>query len=158
MNTEAKILIPNKEWILTSDNVKLGSVAKNKKGFSFFKKGKKVNFRDLTDIEEQIGIKISSTEASKPIELFDTEYTIYDFPCGTKPYSPVFNIKKKLPLFYVSSKSKSQRCAGHYIIKFNKRWVKSFCPKLITLERYPYYGPYKTESEIKHLLHEMNKV
>ncbi len=158
MNTEAKILIPNKEWILTSNNVKLGSVAKNKKGFSFLKKGKKVNFRGLTDIEEQIGIKIPSIEPTPSIEVADTEYKIYDFPCGRKPYNPVFNIKKKLPLFYVSPKSKSQICAGHYIIKFNKRWVKSFCPKLITLDRYPYHGPFKTEAEVKQLLHEMNKV
>lgn len=158
MRSEAKILIPNKEWIIKSNDEKIGSVAKNKKGFTFLKKGKRINFQGLTDIEEQIGIKIPSVESSRPIELFDQDYKIYDFPCGTKPYSPVFNIKKKLPLFYVSSKSKSQRCAGHYIIKFNKRWVKSFCPKLITLERYPYHGPYKTEQEVKQLLHEMNKI
>jgi len=43
------------------------------------------------------------------------------------------------------------------VIKFRKGWVKSFCPKLITLERYPYFGPFKTENEMKITLNNMNK-
>jgi hypothetical protein len=38
------------------------------------------------------------------------------------------------------------------VIKFRKGWVKSFCPKLITLERYPFHGPFKSESEMKQML------
>jgi hypothetical protein len=69
----------------------------------------------------------------------------------------MYNVKKKLPLFAKSDKSKSQYCAGYYVIKFRKGWVKSFCPKLITLERYPFQGPFKTESEMKSTLNIVNK-
>ena len=41
-------------------------------------------------------------------------------------------------LFTKSKKSKSLYCAGYYIIKFDKGWVRSFCPKLVTLESYDY--------------------
>ena len=64
----------------------------------------------------------------------------------------MWDLKKKLPLFTKSEKSKSVYCAGYYIIKFNKGWVKSFCPKLITIERYDYKGPFKTEIEMRQQL------
>ena len=57
----------------------------------------------------------------------------------------MYDVKSKLPLFTKSEKSKSLYCAGYYTIRFEKGWVKSFCPKLITVERYEYRGPFKTE-------------
>ena len=69
----------------------------------------------------------------------------------------MFDIRRKLPLFTKSSDSKSLYCAGYYVIKFDKGWVKSFCPKLITLQRYEYKGPFKTESEMKAALNQVNK-
>jgi len=51
-------------------------------------------------------------------------------------------------VFTKGRKSKSFFCAGYYIVKFNNGWVKSYCPKLITLNRYPYAGPYKTQQEM----------
>ena len=64
----------------------------------------------------------------------------------------MYDVQRKLPLFTKSNASKSLYCAGYYIIKFDKGWVKSHCPKLITIERYPYKGPFKTEFEMKQVL------
>jgi hypothetical protein len=64
----------------------------------------------------------------------------------------MFDVRQKLPLFTKSSASKSLYCAGYYIIKFDKGWVKSFCPKLITIERYPFKGPFISELEMKQVL------
>ena len=64
----------------------------------------------------------------------------------------MYDVRKKLPLFTKSNASKSLYCAGYYVIKFNKGWVKSFCPKVITLERNEYKGPFKTEFEMKQVL------
>jgi hypothetical protein len=68
----------------------------------------------------------------------------------------MYDVKRKLPLFTKSSKSKSLYCAGYYTIKFEKGWVKSFCPKLITIERYEYRGPFKTELEMRTELSRVN--
>ena len=65
--------------------------------------------------------------------------------------------KKKLPLFTKSKKSKSLYCAGYYIIKFEKGWVRSFCPKMLTLDRYPFKGPFRTQLEMKQELANANK-
>jgi hypothetical protein len=78
--------------------------------------------------------------------------TVYDFLCSSKPFNPVYNVRKKLPIYAKSTKSKSQYCAGYYVIQFRKGWVKSFCPKLITLERYPFKGPFRTEQEMRQQL------
>jgi len=160
MNSTAKVLVPNKEWLVRNDKHKIGSISKSKKGYTFLKNGRKFNFKNLTEVTAQFGISLFE-ENIKKVKIDTDEnknYAIYDFPCKSKPYNPVYNIKKKLPLFAKSNKSKSQYCAGHYVIKFRKGWVKSFCPKLITLERYTFHGPVKTELESKLLLNKFNEV
>ena len=68
----------------------------------------------------------------------------------------MYNIQKKLPLFTKSQNSKSIYCAGYYIIKFDKGWVKSYCPKLITVEKYQYEGPFKNKIEMRSALANKN--
>jgi hypothetical protein len=60
-------------------------------------------------------------------------------------------------LFTKSNASKSVYCAGYYAIKFDKGWVKSFCPKLITIQRYENRGPFRTELELKQELVNVNR-
>lgn len=158
MMSVAKVLIPDQEWLITDQKEKIGSIAKNKKGYLFLHKGRQVDINDINEIKNQFGIavfeesmKTTAKKKSKP-----TTYSIYDYPCRSEPYDPVYSVKQKLPLFAKSVKSKSQYCAGYYII-FRNGWAKSFCPKLITLERYPYYGPFKTEDEMKSILNKVSK-
>jgi hypothetical protein len=157
--TTAKILVPNKEWLVTENQKKLGTISKDKKGYNFLCNGKSYPFKSLSEIKDSLGIAIfeESIKKIKALPINENGYFIYDIPCSSKPYDPIYDVKKKLPLFAKSSKSKSRYCAGYYVIKFRKGWVKSFCPKLITLERYPYYGPFKTENEMKFQLNKINK-
>jgi hypothetical protein len=159
MNSTAKVLVPNKEWLVQDDGNKIGTISKAKKGYVFLRNGRQVNFNDLAEVNAQFGVAIFEEKLKKvKAEQADNKnYAIYDYPCGSKPYDPMYNVKKKLPLFAKSDKSKSQYCAGYYVIKFRKGWVKSFCPKLITLERYPFQGPFKTELEMKTTLNIVNK-
>lgn len=159
MNSTAKTLVPNKEWLIQDGGIKIGGISKDKKGYAFYKKGNKVSFKTLAEINAAFGVALSEENVKKIKEeaAENKNYAIYDYPCGSKPYGPVYNVKKKLPLFAKSDKSKSQYCAGYYVIRFRKGWVKSFCPKLITLDRYPYHGPFKTESEMKSVLNTVNK-
>jgi hypothetical protein len=159
MMSVAKVLIPNQEWLITDRQTKIGSIAKNKKGYLFLHKGQAVNINDINEIKNQFGIALfeESIKNNTKKKIKPTTYSIYDYPCRSEPYDPIYSVKQKLPLFAKSAKSKSQYCAGHYIIRFRKGWAKAFCPKLITLERYPYHGPFKTEEEIKTILAQVNK-
>ena len=157
MISTTKVLVPNKEWLVKDGRFKIGSISKQKKGYTFNRNGQSIPFADLDEIKSQFGI-IKLDEPIKKSTDTITNKSIYDYPCSSRPYEPVYSVKDKLPLFAKSSKSKSQYCSGYYVIKFRKGWVKSFCPKLITLERYPYHGPFKTEQEMKSMLNTVNKL
>jgi hypothetical protein len=159
MNTKAKVLVPNQVWIVEDHGTKLGTLNKEKKGYAFFRNGVKTKLHDLSEVKAQFGSDLfrENVESIKSVKANDSKY-IYDYPCSSKPYNPVYNIKKRLPIYAKSSKSKSLYCAGYYVIQFKKGWVKSFCPKLITLERYPFQGPFKSDAEMKTVLNQVNKL
>lgn len=156
MSVVSKELIPNKEWIIEGKDGKIGSISKRKKGYDFLRKGQKFEFKNIDEIKQELGITVLE-QKNQVVETEKDAHVIYDYPCSSKPFDSVYNVKKKLPLFAKSSKSKSQYCAGYYVIKFRKGWVKSFCPKLITLERYTYFGPFKTDAEMRATLNSVNK-
>ena len=153
MNTTAKVLVPNKVWILENRGVKLGTLNKEKKGYAFFRQGMKVELTDINEVKARFGEELfkDSINSLKPSKPADPK-SIYDFPCSSKPFNPVYNVKNRLPIYAKSSKSKSFFSAGYYIIKFNNGWVESYCPKLITLNRYPYAGPYDSQEEMQERL------
>jgi len=158
MNATTKVLIPNKSWIIEDNGIRLGTLNKEKRGYSFYRKGTKIEIRDLGEVKQYLGVekleeRVKASQSAKP----STANSVYDFPCSSKPHNPVYNIIKRLPIYAKSGKSKSLYCAGFYVIQFRKGWVKSFCPKLITLERYPYQGPFKTEAEMRSVLNTVSK-
>jgi hypothetical protein len=147
MTTIAKPLIPNKSWLLETDGHKVGTLNKERSSYSILKNGTKISVGSVKDVKEKLGVVFFDIVKTSKIEKVG--HAVYDFPCGSKPFGSVYDIRKRLPIYAKSTKSKSQYCAGYYVIKFRKGWVKSFCPKLITLDRYPYHGPFKTEIEMK---------
>lgn len=155
MTTIAKPLIPNKSWLLETDGRKVGTLSKERSSYSILKNGNKITVGTVKDVKEKLGIVFF--DITKPAKVLTKENAVYDFPCGSKPFGSVYDIRKKLPIYAKSTKSKSQYCAGYYVIKFRKGWVKSFCPKLITLDRYPFHGPFKSEVEMKQMLTTLSK-
>lgn len=151
MTAHAKVLIPNKVWILEEEGTKLGTLNKETKGYSFYRNGVRIDMPDIT----QFGTDILKKNDASSKKIEDPK-VIYGYPCKTIPFNAIYNVVKKLPIYTKSQKSKSYHCAGYYIIKFKNIWVKSFSPKLITLERYPFKGPYKDQSELKEVLSKMN--
>jgi len=94
MNIISKTLIPNKEWIVKDNQLKIGSIAKSKKGVSFFRKGQKYSFNSIKEIQEKFGIVLEDAEFLYKNKTESSPYLIYDFLCSSKPYDPVYNLKK----------------------------------------------------------------
>lgn len=159
MNSTIKTLVPNKEWLITSENKKIASICKSKKGYEVLYKGKYIPIPNWSELKSQMGVNSFDESMRQPKNnaVEKSQYSIYDFQCSSKPYSPVYSVKRKLPLYTKNDKSKSQYCAGFYLILFKKGWVKILCPKLITLERHQYRGPFKTEVDTNNALFEMLK-
>jgi hypothetical protein len=145
----AKPIIKDKFWIVEKDGEKFATLRKNED--------------NRFVLSNETGIKIYETKESltrqfgkdffiaKIIKEADNNQPneVHGYATSTTPHNAMFDIQRKLPLFTKSGDSKSLYCAGYYIIRFEKGWVKSFCPKLITLQRYEYKGPFKTDIEMK---------
>lgn len=155
----AKPVVDGKFWIVEEQGNKIGvlKVTEQKK-YVFSSKDKITTFDNKKKLFEVFGPEFFVKKASSvKIKDEDSDNNVYDYPTSTAPFNPLYDVKRHLPLFTKSNKSKSVYCAGYYIIKFDKGWVRSFCPKLITIERYPYEGPFKTELEMKHRLSNARK-
>lgn len=153
---QAKPIIDNKFWIVLENNQRVGTLRKNEDKFIFSNEhGIKV-FHTKKSITDEFGKSFFVAKIIK--EADDAQPNeVHGFSTSTKPHNSMYDIQKKLPLFTKSGDSKSLYCAGYYVIRFDKGWVKSFCPKLITLQRYGYKGPFKTELEMKQVLSSVNK-
>ena len=150
----AKEILKNKFWIVESGGEKVGTLSINdemqymlsdKQGTRFF--------NNLKQLQKKLNVEISWTENTESIT---SESEVHGYPTSCTPYNPIFDVKRKLALFTKSKKSKSLYCAGYYIIHFDKGWVKSFCPKMITVERYETRGPFKSEIEMRQELSRVN--
>jgi hypothetical protein len=145
MSGIAKTLIPNKEWIIEDNGKKLGTLCKEKTGYVLLSKGAKIQFHDLKELQQTLKIYVEPPSSVKAAKIKD----VYGYETKTIPYNPLYDVQRRLPIYTKSAKSTSKHCAGHYIIKFPKGWVKSHCPKLITLERYPFKGPFHSDVEVR---------
>jgi len=147
---EVKALLQNKFWILEKEGVQVGTLSWDEERYVFASPKETKFLNSQSEIKEVLGIDLSTgvTISDSPI----TELEVHGCPTSVTPYNTIYDVKRQLPLFTKSEKSKSLYCAGYYIIKFDKGWVKSFCPKLITIERYISKGPFKTESSMKEAL------
>jgi len=156
MELKAKPVIDGKFWILEEQGNKVGTLQKDESNaFVLTNKNKSSTvFKDIKSIEKQFGKNFFIS--SKKEENTSTQ-EIYGYMANCNPHNPMYDIKKKLPLFTKSDASKSVYCAGYYAIHFEKGWVKSFCPKLITIQRYEYKGPFKTELELRQVLSNVNR-
>lgn len=153
----AKPIIENKFWIVEQDGQKIATLRKNEDNHFVISNadGAKV-YSDLASITKTFGKDFFVRNPTKPVSS-STHDEVYGYSTSVTPHNAMFDIKRKLPLFTKSEDSKSLYCAGYYVIKFDKGWVKSYCPKLITLQRYSYQGPFKTEFEMKQVLSNVSK-
>jgi len=153
---KAKPIIDGKFWIIEDHGNKIGTLQKDDTDkFVLNAKNTRSVFKDIKSLEKNFG-KNFFISAKKDDETV-TINEIYGFNTNCEPHNPMYDVKKKLPLFTKSNASKSVYCAGYYAIKFDKGWVRSFCPKLITIQRYESKGPFKTEIELRHILSNINK-
>jgi hypothetical protein len=148
----AKPIVDGKFWIIEENGVKIGLLHKkeNNKFMLSSTNGEKF-FNKKDDLVKQFGKDFFLSKVKTTISTVEPN-ECHGFPTSAKPYNAMYDVRRKLPLFTKSGASKSLYCAGYYVIKFEKGWVKSFCPKLITVERYPFKGPFMSDIEMKQVL------
>jgi hypothetical protein len=164
MTVKAKTLIKDKFWIVEQNGEKLGTLQKkDNNGWIFLSKAdKRQVYHTQESLFQRFGVGIFSHDikigepGDSTVETIEgdegTGYTVHGYPCSQKPFNPMFDVQKQLPIYTKTPKSKSLFCAGYYIICFEKGWRKAYCPKVITLQRYEYKGPIKSKIEMQQIL------
>lgn len=148
----AKPIIDGKYWIVEQDGEKIATLQKKENNkFILSNPDGEITFNKKEELTAEFGTDFF-LNSNKVKVTSAVEKEVHGYPTSCKPFNAMYDVRKRLPLFTKSGQSKSLYCAGYYIIKFDKGWVKSFCPKAITIERYQSKGPFKTELEMKTVL------
>lgn len=147
-------VVKNKFWVVEEQGRKVATIqAKEDGGFVYVHDELREFYPSTKDIKQKLNIKFG-TQTKKKKEI---ETSVYGFPIKGKAYNQVFDVKKKLPVYTKTPKSKSCFCAGYYIVKINQQWVDKYCPKTIYLNRYEFFGPYHTKADALEKLKEENE-
>lgn len=139
-------VIPDKFWITYDANGnKTGTMKISPEDgfyFHYFSDGSESLAYFIDDIHEMFEFE------GKPELSSWHQKHVFGYPIGD---FETFKIQEKdnLPCFTKTATSKIYFAAGHYGINFdNGGWMDSFCPKVSTLRKYQYIGPFKTELDV----------
>lgn len=146
MNIKATPIVEGKFWVLEENGEKVGILHKKENNKFMISSSGNSKYLRKEDLTKFFGKDFFSKKSSI---TYHSAKEVQGYPTAFQPHNSMYNVHKKLPLFTKSNNSKSFYCAGYYIIKFEKNWSKAYCPKLITLEKYQYQGPFKSEEEMK---------
>jgi ABC-type antimicrobial peptide transport system permease subunit len=140
----AKPIIKDMFWVLTAEDKRVGEI--NKQGSTYsLKIGDSVfNYKNLNRIKANANIEFEKQITAKEREVNQ----VHGYSTDAEPYNGVWSLQQKVPIFTKEENSKSWFAAGWYLVKQNKIWRQDFCPKLITLQRYDYRGPYKCQKDL----------
>lgn len=151
----AKPVVKNKFWIVESGGTKIATIqAIDEGGFVYVHNDQREMFPSIKLLSKKYNIEF--VKAERPRREKQDVYEVYGFPTPNQPNNEVLDVQRYLPIYTKGAKSKSFFCAGYYIIRFSNTWVRAYCPKLITLNRYEYQGPFKTQEAMLESMREAN--
>lgn len=151
MTLEAKPVIKNKFWVVEEEGHQVATIQASPDGVVLVHGDQREKFVNFKLLSSKYNIKIGKAVKNKG----STGHNIYGFPTDCTPHNELYNVKRRLPFYTKNAKSKSFYCAGYYAVYVNDEWSMHFCPKSITVSRYPYHGPYRTKDEANGKIQEL---
>ena len=148
-----KPVLEDKFWILEDNGQKVGTIRSNENGVVLTVGKENHSFKRLEELKQKMKVSFTGKEL---VNKEKEEYDVHGYPCKTKPFNGLYDLKRKLPLYTKTEDSQSFFTAGYYCIEFENGWVPAYCPKLITLGRNNYLGPFKTKLEMTEILRKQN--
>jgi len=149
-------------WLVKQGDSKLGILNKDVQEKYVYITGKELlKFDNEDEVCATFGnIELFSNQVSESHQKQDTYYingfaVDYEEPFAIEEDHADYN--PKLPLYTKIEGNKVYYAAGYYCINFEKGWKQANGPKLATLLKYGFTGPFKTEMEIRQQLRFLNK-
>jgi hypothetical protein len=148
---KAKAVIPDKFWILESNSgERKGTLSYQLGHIRAVIDGSTTVYEDINKACWDLAINIHND--GEPEEEKKQEDVVSGYPTKCAAFNPIWDIKRKIPVFTKTEKSRTLHAAGYYIILFDTGWVQSFCPKVSTLDANDHKGPYKDKLEMREQL------
>lgn len=147
-NLIAKPIIKDQYWVVTDGENKIGNVIAEGSGFNLKINGVSKHFENSTELKKKTRIQFQTLKTNRT----KAELPFANFPVTGKIHNSMLDIKRKLHLFTKTPKSKCYYAAGWFAINQNGQFEAVLCPKYIFIQRYPYHGPFKTETEAKSII------
>lgn len=142
----AKTVIPNQYWILRQGDEKIGNIEAGPDGFQVKINNRVEKFKTIHTIKKSRHIDFEPVSKKPPIA--DTK-SVNGYHTTHTPYNAIFDVKHQVPLWTREPRSKSWYAAGWYRVRQGRNWSVVECPKLITLQRYAYQGPFHSADEAR---------
>ena len=143
MTIKAKPILKNKFWIVEKDGERIGTLSKQEdKRYMYSCSTGTDYFTDIKAFNNYIGglsfDKATISDGSKAVKEI---HGFSKYPSTS--YNVMYNVQKKLPFLLKVKKSRACMRSAITLSYFDKGWVRSFCPKLVTLEKYEYKGSFQ---------------
>ena len=149
-------------WLVSQGDKKIGILNRDVQDHFTFISGQTIEiFADDKEVTKHFGnITLFEDQITEPLTAPDSFYICgylvdYISPIPVDSSDP--NYIEELPLYLKTSNSNVYYAAGWYCINFEKGWKHSHSPKLATLLKYGYEGPYKTELDCRAVMKRLNK-
>ena len=139
----AKPVIADRYWILKKGNHKVGEIEVGEDGVVVKIQNTVQRYTTIKMLGRDTGIEFAPAETS----TINQGNQAYGYDTGAPVFNVLWDVKHKLPLFTKEDKSKSWFAAGWYRVKQHRTWKTVQNPKLITLQRYTYQGPFYTKEQ-----------
>jgi hypothetical protein len=145
MMITAKPVIANRYWILKQGDEKVGNIQAVDNGYQVKVQDSVHQFKTIRMVRQRMKVEFENINHAPQ---HDPEM-VYGYPAGCRAHNAMYQVQLGLPLFTRSAKSKSWYAAGWYLIWQGRRWQTVQSPKLITLQRYRFRGPFRSEEEAR---------
>lgn len=134
----AKPVLKNEFWILQKDQKKIGNIQSSTSGYTVTIGSEKVIVKNIQAIRKN-QVVFEKINFKKPRSITE----IYGYSTGCPAYNPVWDLKRKIPLFTKRKKSRCWFAAGWYRVEIQNQWYVLHNPKLIVIKRHSFQGPFR---------------
>lgn len=149
-------------WLVHHGEHNLGILNKDvQEHFTYITGTELVNFDDQMQVTSHFGnIKLFEEQIEAPVKMNETFYikgypVKYTNPVIVESDDPAY--RADIPLYTKIRGNTVYYAAGYYCINFEKSWKSIHSPKLSTMVKYGYEGPFKTDAEVKRRTIELNR-
>lgn len=143
MSLIALPVIDKQYWILKDNDRKVGNVEACAGGYQVKINNQITQFKTIKMVEQRVNVQFEATP--KTTKTKSVTHEVHGYPARGRVYNPMWDLQQKLPIYTKTTKSKSWFAAGWYRVKKGRNWSTVQDPKLITVQRYPYQGPFYTK-------------